>query len=85
MRSLWVVAILTAMVSSFAYGASSNGTASNSANCVIKGNINGSGEHIYHIPGQAYYGRTEISPSKGERWFCSEPEARAAGWRKAKV
>lgn len=33
--------------------------------------------------GQRDYGRTRISEAKGERWFCSEAEARAAGWRKA--
>ena len=27
---------------------------------------------------------TRISPGKGEQWFCSEAEARAAGWRRAK-
>jgi len=51
--------------------------------CNIKGNISRKGERIYHIPGQKYYDRTKISESKGERWFCSEGEARAAGWRKA--
>lgn len=54
-----------------------------SAGCNIKGNISGKGERIYHVPGQKYYDRTKISESKGERWFCSEDEARAAGWRKA--
>lgn len=53
--------------------------------CVIKGNISSSGERIYHVPGQKYYSKTKISPSKGERWFCTEKEAREAGWRKAKV
>lgn len=53
--------------------------------CTIKGNISvNSGEHIYHVPGQEYYDQTVITPSKGERWFCSEAEARAAGWRKAR-
>lgn len=52
--------------------------------CVIKGNRSGSGNRIYHMPGQADYDRTVISESKGERWFCSETEARAAGWRRAK-
>lgn len=56
----------------------------NSGACNIKGNISSSGEHIYHVPGGEYYSRTKISPSKGERWFCSEAEARAAGWRKSK-
>jgi len=52
--------------------------------CVIKGNINSKGEHIYHVPGGEYYDRTRIDPSKGERWFCSEAEARSAGWRRSK-
>lgn len=54
------------------------------AECKIKGNISTSGERIYHIPGQMHYDRTRISSSRGERWFCSEAEARAAGWRRAK-
>ncbi|MEO3998892.1 thermonuclease family protein [Mesorhizobium sp. CAU 1732] len=52
--------------------------------CDIKGNISSKGERIYHLPGQEHYGRTKISTSKGERWFCSEAEARAAGWRGAR-
>jgi endonuclease YncB( thermonuclease family) len=52
--------------------------------CAIKGNISSKGERIYHVPGQKYYDRTKISQSKGERWFCSEDEARAAGWRAAR-
>ena len=53
--------------------------------CNIKGNINYSGEKIYHVPGQEYYNSTEINEEYGERWFCTEEEARAAGWRKSKV
>jgi len=52
--------------------------------CLIKGNISGSGEHIYHAPGGRFYDATKIDPSKGQRWFCTEAEARAAGWRKSK-
>jgi len=52
--------------------------------CTIKGNIASSGERIYHVPGGQYYDRTEINEAKGERRFCSEAEAVAAGWRKAK-
>ncbi len=51
--------------------------------CVIKGNISSDGRRIYHLPGQNWYDRTRISQAKGERWFCSEAEARAAGWRRA--
>jgi len=49
--------------------------------CRIKGNINRRGERIYHRPGDRYYPQTRIDTSRGERWFCSEREARAAGWR----
>lgn len=50
--------------------------------CTIKGNI-GTHGRIYHLPGQMDYARTRINEGKGERWFCSEAEARAAGWRRA--
>ncbi len=54
-------------------------------NCDIKGNIStNSGEKIYHIRGQEYYNATKIRPYYGERWFCSEAEARKAGWRRAR-
>ena len=52
--------------------------------CNIKGNINRKGERIYHIPGGHYYDGTVITASKSERWFCSEMEAKTAGWRRSK-
>ena len=48
--------------------------------CPIKGNISKSGR-IYHAPWSPWYARTRINTRKGERWFCSEAEAVAAGWR----
>lgn len=54
------------------------------AACPIKGNIGRSGTRIYHTPGQAFYARTVIRTEHGERWLCSEAEARAAGWRRAR-
>ena len=52
--------------------------------CRIKGNIShNSGRRIYHVPGDRDYERTRISQSRGERYFCTEAEARAAGWRRA--
>lgn len=54
------------------------------ANCVIKGNINSKGQHIYHVPGGKWYDRTQVNTAKGQRWFCTEAEARAAGWRKSR-
>lgn len=53
--------------------------------CNIKGNISSkSGEKIYHMPYQRYYDQTVINPDYGERWFCTEEEAVANGWRKSK-
>ncbi len=49
--------------------------------CAIKGNINRKGERIYHLPGSRDYGRTTVSQEAGDRMFCSETEALAAGWR----
>jgi len=52
--------------------------------CNIKGNISrSSGRRIYHVPGDPDYASTRISQGRGERWFCTEAEARAAGWRRA--
>jgi len=50
--------------------------------CAIKGNVNAAGVRIYHRPGQRDYARTVIN-GPVERMFCTEAEARAAGWRPA--
>lgn len=47
--------------------------------CVIKGN-RGSNGWIYHLPGMPYYERTNA-----EEMFCSEAEAEAGGYRRARV
>jgi endonuclease YncB( thermonuclease family) len=52
--------------------------------CVIKGNITRGGKRVYHVPGGQYYGPARIDTSIGEHWFCSEEEARKAGWRKSR-
>jgi hypothetical protein len=54
------------------------------ADCRIKGNISENGR-IYHVPGQRYYTATRINRLRGERWFCSEAEARSAGWRRSNI
>lgn len=52
--------------------------------CKIKGNISiDSGAKVYHIPGAEDYESTVIDPVRQERWFCTESEAIANGWRKA--
>ena len=52
--------------------------------CPIKGNITSKGEKIYHLPWSPWYDRTGIDETRGERWFCDEAEAAAAGWRPAR-
>ena len=60
------------------------GCTQRSPGCDIKGNIGyESGEKIYHLPGGDFYSNTTISPDYGERWFCTEAEAEANGWRKS--
>lgn len=51
--------------------------------CRIKGNIGASNQRIAHAPGQQDYEAVRIDTARGERWFCTDAEARAAGWRPA--
>jgi endonuclease YncB( thermonuclease family) len=48
--------------------------------CAIKGNITSHGR-IYHMPWSPWYAQIKMESDKGKRWFCSEAEAIAAGWR----
>ena len=59
-------------------------TRQESRRCTIKGNISKTGTRIYHVLGGRYYEQTRINTSKAERWFCTEGEARAAGWRRSR-
>jgi len=55
---------------------------SGTSEAVIKGNIStNSGDQIYHVPGGSFYEQTVIDEAAGERWFCAESDAVAAGWR----
>jgi len=52
--------------------------------CVIKGNISiETGNKLYHLPGMEDYESTVIDSASEERWFCTESEAIADGWRRA--
>ena len=94
MRDLWVVAAAAAIgfggVVVFSLPDSGSSMFSSAVSnfgqdCNIKGNISiNSGERIYHLPGQEFYAETVIRTEYGERWFCSEAEARSAGWRRAR-
>jgi endonuclease YncB( thermonuclease family) len=50
--------------------------------CAIKGKITRAG-HVYHMPWSPWYAKAHIDAARGERWFCTESEAIAAGWRPA--
>ena len=53
--------------------------------CAIKGNVTANGR-IYHMPWSPWYEKVRMDDlSKGKRWFCSETEAVAAGWRPAQT
>jgi len=47
--------------------------------CPIKGRLRGR-ERIYLLPWDSNYARVRIRTRRGERWFCSQDEAEAAGW-----
>lgn len=48
--------------------------------CPIKGRIVRRAK-VYVLPWSPGYVRARVSTRRGERWFCSENEAIAAGWR----
>ncbi len=79
-RGLWAVEV--EMPSDYRASRFANNPVPDRA-CAIKGNISGNGR-IYHMPGNENYDRTRIDTSRGERWFCSQAEAQAAGWRAAR-
>jgi endonuclease YncB( thermonuclease family) len=64
--------------------ASASGSVAPSPECTIKGNVNRSGECIYHKPTSRWYAQIKMQINKGTRWFCSVEEAEAAGCRETK-
>ena len=54
--------------------------------CNIKGNIDkGNNAKRFYVPGCAQYSFTIVEKDIGENWFCSEKEAREAGYNLAKT
>jgi endonuclease YncB( thermonuclease family) len=64
--------------------ASASGPVAPSPECNIKGNVNRSGECIYHKPTSRWYSQIKMQIAKGTRWFCSVEDAEAAGCRETK-
>lgn len=52
------------------------------AGCPIKGQVSGR-TRTYLLPWAPGYDRVKVRDTRGGRWFCSEDEARAAGWQPA--
>ncbi len=50
--------------------------------CPIKGTVTSAGK-LYVLPWSSEYPKATVRAQRGERWFCSEGEAQAAGWRSA--
>jgi endonuclease YncB( thermonuclease family) len=53
-----------------------------SRDCNVKGVFGAAGQRLYFVPTDADYGALTIDPNQGERVFCSDEEARLAGWRR---
>ena len=55
-----------------------------SKTCVIKGNLRipGNGNKTYHFPGCGNYNQTLIELYKGDKWFCTEAQAKKEGFIK---
>jgi endonuclease YncB( thermonuclease family) len=50
--------------------------------CPIKGQVSGE-TRVYVLPWSPDYERVRVQKARGERWFCSEQEAVAAGFKAA--
>ena len=50
--------------------------------CVVKGIVDVTGARLYYGPLDPGYATLDVSEAAGDRWFCSDDEARAAGWRR---
>lgn len=50
--------------------------------CPIKGQLT-SGGRVYVLPWSEEYDKIKLRLARGDRWFCSEDEARAAGWKRS--
>src|SRR5665213_2492266 len=64
--------------------ASASGSVAPSPDCTIKGNVNSSGECIYHTPKSRWYAQIKMQITKGTRWFCSTEDAERAGCRETR-
>lgn len=50
--------------------------------CNIKGVVKPDGQRFYYVPTDREYPAASIEPKRGDILFCSDDEARQAGWRR---
>jgi endonuclease YncB( thermonuclease family) len=50
--------------------------------CNVKGIRDGDGRQIYLVPTDRDFAKATVEPSQGGQLFCSDEEARLAGWRR---
>jgi len=48
--------------------------------CPIKAVVSPGGEHFYYVPTDKVYDALPLDPARQDRRFCSDEDARAAGW-----
>ena len=52
--------------------------------CQVKGNYTKRGHRFYHLPEFRHYSQTHINLEDGDQWFCTEQEAKTAGFTRAR-
>jgi endonuclease YncB( thermonuclease family) len=50
--------------------------------CNVKAATGDAGGPAYYVPTDPGYDRIAVDPARGDAWFCSDEEARLAGWRR---
>lgn len=48
--------------------------------CEVIGKISPTGERLYYVPTDPGFDKIKVDPAHGDRRFCSDQAARAAGW-----
>lgn len=48
--------------------------------CDVKGVVGGDDRRVFYVPTDAAYAAVSVDSARGERLFCSDDEARLAGW-----
>lgn len=52
--------------------------------CLVKGSYDKRGHRWYHLPEFRHYEQVVVNLENGDQWFCTEKEAREAGFRRAR-